>query len=238
MTTQHLVPARWRDELVLTLRLRDVSGAQIGDAVAHVESYCAESGESAEEAFGDARTYAQSLPFDAPLPSSTFVPLSHLLRLGVSLAGMFVTVEAVSGWVSQETPSLSLGVLVAVVVVVLVAVLVTRRLEWVVRHPWLGALALVPGMGVTMAALLLLDQPVLSVPPVPMTIFGILLLVGPSVWETARRSAADADLVVSPLDDPEDARRANGRSTLLAAWIIPLMSIPAVALVAVVAALA
>lgn len=238
MTTQHLVPARWRDELVLTLRLRDVSGAQIGDAVAHVESYCAESGETADEAFGDAREYAQSLPFDALVPSSTVLSLSHLVRLGVSLAGMFVTIEAVSGWVSQETPSLTLGVLVAVPVVVLVAVLVTRRLEWVLRRPWLGALALVPGMGATMAALLLLDQPVLSIPPVPMTIFGILLLVGPSVWETARRSEVDADPVVSPLDDPEDARRANGRSTLLAAWIIPLMSIPAVALVAVVAALA
>lgn len=237
MTTQHLVPPRWRDELVLTLRLRDVSGAQIGDAVAHVESYCAESGETAHEAFGDAREYARSLPFDAPLPSSTFLPLSHLLRLGVSLAGMFVTVEAVSGWVSEETPSLTLGVLAAVGVVVLVAVLVTRRLEWVVRHPWLAALALVPGMGVTMAALVLLDQPVLSVPPVPMTIFGILLLIAPSVWQTARRSGPDPDLVVSPFDDPDDAHRASARSSALAAWIIPLMSIPAVALVAVVAAL-
>lgn len=238
MTTQHLVPSRWRDDFVLTLRVRDVSGAQIGDALAHVESYCAESGETAEEAFGEAREYAGSLPFDTPLPSSTFVPLSQLLRIGVALLGMYVTVEAVTGWVSHETPGVSLGLVVAAVVVVLTTVLVVRRLEAVVRHPWLAGLSLVPAFAATAAALILLDEPQVDVAPVPLTVVGLLLLVVPSIWETVRGTAPAADVVVSPLADPEDSRRANRRSALLVAWIIPVMAVPTVALTATVAALA
>lgn len=34
----------WYDELVLTLRLRNVRGAAIGDAVAEVRSHCADAG--------------------------------------------------------------------------------------------------------------------------------------------------------------------------------------------------
>jgi hypothetical protein len=238
MTTQHLVPGRWRDDFVLTLRLRDVSGTEIGDALAHVESYCAESGETAAEAFGDAREYAGSLPFDERTPQGDGVSVRQLVLHGVSLGGMFVTVAAVTGWISGQTPSLTAGILAATVLVVLTAALVARWLEPVVRHPWLAGLTLVPLMGATGAALLLLDQRLLSVPPVPMVVFGLLLLCGPSVLATAHRDTADADLVVSPLDDPERTRRAAARSTLVVAWIIPVMAIPAIALAALVSALA
>jgi hypothetical protein len=55
----------WRDEFVITLRLRGATGAAIGDALAHVESFCAESGESAEAAFGRTSEYARSLPTES-----------------------------------------------------------------------------------------------------------------------------------------------------------------------------
>lgn len=236
MTTQHLVPAGWRDDFVLALRLRGVTGAQIGDALAHVESYCAESGETADESFGDAGEYARSLPLAAAPATSSLARLGTLVRTGVSLAGVFVTTTAVAGWVAGETPALRLGPLVAVLVVTVAAVLLTSRLALVVRHPWLGGLALALAVAAVVAALLLLDDPLLSVPPVPMTVLGVLLLVGPSIWATGRGVSAQADVVASPLDDPQVARRANERSDLVVAWIIPLAAVPVVVVAALAAA--
>ena len=51
MTTSH-IPAAWRDELVLALRLRDASGARIGEVLAEVDEFCADSGQDALTAFG------------------------------------------------------------------------------------------------------------------------------------------------------------------------------------------
>ncbi|WP_090711395.1 hypothetical protein [Mycetocola miduiensis] len=51
----------WLDDLVLELRLADVSGADIGDAVATAEEFLADSNETATDAFGPARDYARSL---------------------------------------------------------------------------------------------------------------------------------------------------------------------------------
>jgi len=43
----------WRDNFVTTLRLRNISGSRIGDALAQVDEHCTESGDTPEEAFGD-----------------------------------------------------------------------------------------------------------------------------------------------------------------------------------------
>lgn len=49
---------KWRDALVFHLRMADVPGDRIGDILLEVESHLAESGETPDEAFGDARAYA------------------------------------------------------------------------------------------------------------------------------------------------------------------------------------
>ncbi|PJJ55427.1 hypothetical protein [Compostimonas suwonensis] len=51
---------RYTNRLVFELRLRDVPGEVIGDAVAQVESHVADTGESPESAFGRPRDYARS----------------------------------------------------------------------------------------------------------------------------------------------------------------------------------
>lgn len=54
---------KWLDNFTLELAHRGVSGRDIGDAKASVESHLADSGESAEEAFGDPVAYARALAF-------------------------------------------------------------------------------------------------------------------------------------------------------------------------------
>lgn len=65
MTTTQLTDKQWLDEMIIELRLREVKGPAIGDAVAAIETHCAESGESATEVFGDPRSYARALDFPA-----------------------------------------------------------------------------------------------------------------------------------------------------------------------------
>ncbi|KAA9110732.1 HAAS signaling domain-containing protein [Microbacterium rhizomatis] len=51
---------KYTQQLMLALRLRDVPGEVIGDAIAQVESHIAETGEDPVAAFGPAREYAAS----------------------------------------------------------------------------------------------------------------------------------------------------------------------------------
>jgi len=48
----------WRDNFVIALKLRNISGRQIGDALAQVDAHCTDSGEVPGEAFGDPVAYA------------------------------------------------------------------------------------------------------------------------------------------------------------------------------------
>ena len=52
---------KYTQQLMFALRLRDVPGEVIGDAIAQVESHIAETGEDPVAAFGPASEYAASL---------------------------------------------------------------------------------------------------------------------------------------------------------------------------------
>lgn len=65
------ISPEWAEEFVGELRMRGVSGEVVGAALAEMESHCAESGESVEEAFGPADEYAQRLELPASKQQST-----------------------------------------------------------------------------------------------------------------------------------------------------------------------
>ena len=78
ISTPH-ISKDWREDYIIAMRTQDASGEQIGDALATVDAHCAESGESAEEAFGDPTTYATTLvpePAAGPTPTITLSPFS------------------------------------------------------------------------------------------------------------------------------------------------------------------
>lgn len=51
----------WVEAMLLELRLQGVSGERIGAALAEVEAHVVDSGQNAQEAFGDPVAYARSL---------------------------------------------------------------------------------------------------------------------------------------------------------------------------------
>jgi len=104
----------WRGDFVIALRLRNISGSQIGDALAQVDAHCTDSGEAPEEAFGDPVAYATNVaeqvrPVDLALCMSP-------LRVGLlGLAVLFAVptlLSGVSGLAHGRAAALSVGSLV------------------------------------------------------------------------------------------------------------------------------
>jgi hypothetical protein len=61
MMTQPLAAwPKWRDDLILQLRLKNVPDDRVGDILLEIDSHLAESGETPEDAFGEPKRYAAS----------------------------------------------------------------------------------------------------------------------------------------------------------------------------------
>lgn len=132
---RHL-PDPWRDEFVIALRLRNVSGRLIGDALAQVDTHCTDSGEEAEEAFGDPVAYAthvaeQIRPVD--LASSV-----SRLRAGLSGLAVLVAVPAllsgVAGLNNSGPAEISIGSLAGAVIGT-AAIVAVVRFAFVLQDP-------------------------------------------------------------------------------------------------------
>lgn len=202
------VDAAWRDDLVLELRLHDVPGDAIGAAVAEVEAHCLDSGQSAEEAFGDARAYGAELAAaagrrdDAPVPMRTVVPAA------VDTLGIMVTTAGAVAWLRGEPAEVHLSAIVTLLLVGAGMVALTRwptavlryLIDGPVRHVVLVSL-LAPALAV--AAALLAPEAALALPAVPSTVLGLALLVTGTVLTLRSRSRLDDDPVRSP--DGHDA---------------------------------
>lgn len=80
---------KWRDTLIYRLRMKDVPGDQIGDILLEVDTHLQESGETPDEAFGNARTYADSRATDIETPVNPWSILSIVVG---SFAGAALTV--------------------------------------------------------------------------------------------------------------------------------------------------
>lgn len=128
---------KYRQSLILALRLKDVPGDRIGEIVAEVESHVADTGEDPVSAFGEPRAYAASLT-DEHRPDPWW---QTAITAGCA---------AVAGWfVAQGMLSLLLGQtyfgvtgwlwLVLGVVIAIPAAMRVRRRSSRVRDPRNGA---------------------------------------------------------------------------------------------------
>ena len=104
----------WRDDFIIAMRTQDASGEQIGDALATVDAHCAESGESAEEAFGDPKAYATTL---VPEPvAGSGLGASFLVGVLMGLLGLLIVPRAVDDWVTGSSFAVTIGDAVALAV--------------------------------------------------------------------------------------------------------------------------
>lgn len=199
------VEAGWVEALLLELRLQGVSGERIGAALAEVEAHVVDSGQSAEEAFGDPAQYARSLGLPAEPEQSKTATLKGVVPTLIQLFGL-VAVVAAMPWSDAAvgvTTTLLAGLVAAALLPVVVVALGDRVLRAIVEHPVrvflivmvvLGAVA----TGLVAAGRLGLDQTLFEVSrPVLLGIGLLALALG--TWMAIRSDVTEPDVVSSPV---------------------------------------
>jgi len=224
------------DDLLLALRMEDVSGARIGAVLAEVRDHLAESGEDPVEAFGSAREYAAAVGHGTA-PGRTW----SVLRSRAAEVVPGTALGAAAWWSATGARALLDGadaVLTEahVLLPLLVGLAGPLLLDWAVERPRWWHLAAVAGAGAAALAVLhVVLGPLVRVPlPALAVLLAGLALVGVVVVLAAR----GADPVVDPLQDPRSARAVRHRDGRLVGALVAVPVLAGVALLVLVGALA
>lgn len=195
--TPHVEPA-WAEAFLLELRLRGVNGRRIGAALAEVEAHCAESGESAQEAFGDPAAYAVEL---APDGAVALDWRGELAPSVLGLSGMMLTLGAVGASRAGTQVELTAGLVLVVALALLGTTLVVRHadrvLRAVVRHRWVAVAGALAPIALFVAILVLGRQTLVALPPAGTLVVGLAFLAA-STAMALRVADPGGDPVVGP----------------------------------------
>lgn len=200
------VEPAWVETFVFELRMLEVPGTRIGDALALVESHVTESGESARESFGDPAEYARESERDR---TSESLDLSWILGTVFGLLGMLLTIFGVQAWFFEGGVfELSVGTVVLIAMVLAALALVhfaaDRVLRFVVKHTWISVVLFSLWSAAVVGMLLLLPTVVAVIPAVIVAVLGVVALVVGSVLEWRSRSAEQLD---DPIVGPGELAR-------------------------------
>lgn len=231
-TAPHVDPA-WSRALLLELRLRGAGGAEIGAVLAEVDSHCAESGESAAEAFGPAVDYARTLDLHGDQDTDTRALLAGAGQSVLQVVGMLGILWGFRPWLAGDLLDLTGGHLALLSgIVALLAVVVWRVdavLRAVVDHPVVTWLVSMVGIALAVVVLRVLDDVAIRLDAGWATLVaGGLLLLGTVLGLRSIRED-DVDPVVVPLQPPGRTARRGARLLALSAHLL----LPALTLVAV-----
>ena len=199
------VDAKWREAFVLELRVQGASGSTIADALVEVETHCADSGQPAEEAFGQPADYAKAL--DLPDESRWTAP--KLIRTWVSLllvvGGAWLAIGGGTALALGQDVDITLGSVISATATLAVMGLVfafgDRLLRFMMDNIVLAGLSFTG----TLIALVALSLPFSgtslgSIPAVPALVAGIAAIVAWGVFALIRRWTGTtlADPLVPP----------------------------------------
>jgi hypothetical protein len=219
--TKTTLPKKWALEFTMALRSRDVTGTAIGDALRQAEAFCADSGQSPEEAFGPAGAYADSLT-DLPTVTDGQTFTTRLAPNALGLFGLLLALPTFDAWRAGRAVEVPLGgVVTLAVVLVAVAVLLLQPRIYRRRGSLLVLLSFA-FLGAT-AAQAFLRQPVGSLPMLPCALVAAAALIGSGVWQMR---VLDPDLIVDPLAPPP---RSSRGLYLLTCWLMPIGTVAALA---------
>jgi hypothetical protein len=224
------VPRAWADELVLALRERDAGGSAIGDALVHVESFCADSGQSAHDAFGPAAEYAATLHLPPGAAGPTPVPAANvrvIVRYGTVVVAIFLASLSVSAWTRSVPLEIGSHHVAVGAVTVGSLVLAVRHLaavkRWVVRRTvWsvvLSQLVLWGLVGVGLLAHWLYPPTVVALPAWPIAVLSGAALLMPAVSQLRRGDVPADDVLAGPFDNRTTTRRRNRNARVMIAWL-------------------
>lgn len=228
-TTKILSTQEWLDELVVQLRLRDVKGTAIGNAVASVESHLAESGETAQEAFGDPTDYARSFVFadDDLVVTSPLGWAAFLAPVVLGVMACFLSGEVVRAVFERRDVDVTWGGLAFAAVNILVAVVLVRFSRTLLENGVVFGVFCVAAIGLGVLALQVLRGVVFQVPVVVMTLL-VVALLAVSALGTRHNMVAHDDPVIDPRSTAPQPQVNKA-----IAWVIVLSALACVATTAI-----
>lgn len=219
---------KWFDELTLELRLRQVHGSAIGDTLASVRELLHDTGQSAEEAFGPAREYADSLDLPAD-PDHDWLRRSLWPSL-VGLLAFLLFNQAVMSLVRAEQMLVSPAQLALLLVPVVLIALLPLYIDAAVRHFWILLVLVMMGSlsGVFSAVVAprTTAEAWLAVDPLPWVIGSTFVMIAQSVLNTVRTVHSTSDDAIT---DPLSAGRSTGTGATvflhLTNWLFPILAL-------------
>jgi len=139
----------YSNDLLLALRVRDVPGARIAEAIAEVQSYVSDTGEQALDAFGPVEAYADELVAalgvagapgrDTPAWTAARYGLGGFVGSQLLLSGVLARLSGDTAWLGLPA-EVAMGLGFAVLVVTAVALTrLTRSSDDPVLDPRTGA---------------------------------------------------------------------------------------------------
>lgn len=222
---------KWLDELTLELRLRDVSGDRIGDTLATVKEFLADSGERAQDAFGTPGEYAASLNLPGD-PAATQIT-KFVARSAIGLVAFLAFTQATWPWAARETLDVGVVQLVWLAVPALAVICLPLYFDALIRRLWIfivaafvcaaaGVLAAVSAPQTSSSAWLSLD------PLLVLTVTGVIMIAISVINTVTAMKDDDDDPIREPLGDPAVTRRQAAISRLMSiigAWLFPVVSL-------------
>lgn len=219
---------KWLDELAMELRLKDFSGAAIGDALASVEEFLADSGQSPVEAFGAPRNYAEELAGGTQRPA--IKGMRGTIAFSATSLLAFLTFNA------ALTPSPNGGLmlisawqLVCMLILAALVISLPLYLTHLLRHTW--ALIAVPVVGAAAGILSASLTPktaadaYLTLSPAPVLFISAALMLALALAGTINVVRGKPDLIVSPLE-PAPAMTLKARwFEILTQWLFPILAV-------------
>jgi len=220
---------KWFDDLVMELRLRQAQGAAIGDSVASARELLADTGQSAQEAFGLPRDYAAAL--ELPIASDRDLVRWTVWMSLLGLLAFLLFTQTATAWAQGEPFLLSPPQLALLSAPAVLVACLPLYLSAAIRKRWplvlavllcavTGALSAVVAPATRAEAWLALD-------PAPLMIGSAGAMVLFSVMSTIRtRRRGDIDDIVDPLA-PGPARRTVSARVIpvLTDWLFPILAL-------------
>lgn len=219
---------QWIDDFIIELRLREVRGDAIGDAVASVRELLADSGEDPHRAFGTPREYAAQL--ELPLVEGAGANPGATLAQGLGVLALLVYVPAAWAFFGREPLGYSLPQLLLLLIPLVVVATLPLYLDKLVRHFWV----LLAALGLCIAAAVASSffapaagtTPWLRADALAVAAASALVLLATAAWGIRSTARSADDPIVDPLAAPgKPSARSRILSTVLPHALMPLFAL-------------
>lgn len=220
---------KWFEEFIVELRMRDVLGSSIGDAVASARELLADSGQSATEAFGPARLYAASL--ELPREAGKGWASRGLWPSLLGLVAFLLFIQAGTAWAEGEAILVSPAQLALLAAPVLFIACLPLYIQAAIRRPWLlMVLVFVGGALGFLAATMTPTTPAeawLALDPLPWILGSGVAMIVLSIWNTFRTlRRGTIDDITDPLTArPTGHARGMRAFVMVTNWLFPIFAI-------------